>query len=181
MLAVVGVVYFIGVMLEEQPPPKKMIQQVTIIIPPPPPPELEEPEPEVKEEEVIEEEPIPVEAPGEQLGMDSDGGAGGDSFGLAARKGGRDLLGGGYAGMVQQSITELVTGFDKLKHKDYVIIMLLWIKASGELERYEIVQRSGDTEVPKLMELAMAGFDRFNEAPPLEMQQPIKLRIKSQL
>ena len=76
--------------------------------PPPPPPEekvdLAEPEPEPQ--------PSNDPPPGEQLGLDAEGAAGADGFGLAARPGGRDLLASGgsayawYAGLLKSEILD---------------------------------------------------------------------------
>jgi protein TonB len=80
-------------------PQQPLVQQISIVMPPPPPPppEIQEPEP-VEELEIEEPEPLVedtnAEAPGEELGLDADGVAGGDAFGLRAKKGGRGLLGG---------------------------------------------------------------------------------------
>src|SRR5262245_32752854 len=95
---------------EETKPAKKVVQVQVFRPPPPPPPEVEPPPPEIKEEvDVPEPEPVvdspevPDVPPGEQLGLDAEGVAGADAFGLVGRKGGRDLLAGGsrnqwYAG-----------------------------------------------------------------------------------
>src|SRR5688500_11671398 len=65
--------------------------------PPPPPPPPEEKIEEPLEQETPEEAPPDESQAPEQLGLDAEGVAGGDSFGLAARKGGRDLVGTGGA------------------------------------------------------------------------------------
>lgn len=169
---------------------KKLVQQVTIIAPPPPPPPPpEEQEPEVEEE--IEEQPVeeampdePMEeAAGSDLGVDGDASAGGDGFGLVSRKGGRSILGGGspYATEVQTSITDLLSADDKLRHIGYVAILKLWVDANGKLERYEVQQREGKPEAAAMLKQVLAKVDRFDNPPPLEMPQPIKLRIRSQL
>lgn len=172
---------------------KKMVQQVTIIAPPPPPPppppEETPPEPEV--EEAMEEQPVDEAMPDEpmeesaasDLGVDGDASAGGDGFGLVARKGGRSMLGGGspYATEVQTSITDVLAADDRLRHLGYVAVLKLWIDESGRLKKYEVQQREGKPEVAALLKNALASVDRFDNPPPLEMPQPIKLRIRSQL
>lgn len=179
---------FIGEKPVEQ---KKVIQQITVIAPPPPPPPPPEPEqePEVVEESIEQpmDEALPDapmdDAGGSELGMDADGSAGGDGFGLVARKGGKGLLGGGspYAVEVQSAITDALSSNDNLRHMSYVAVLKLWIDENGKLKRYEIQQREGNPDVQKLLQTALASVDRFDNPPPLEMPQPIKLRIKSQL
>ncbi|MCG8669109.1 MAG: TonB C-terminal domain-containing protein [Pseudomonadales bacterium] len=172
--------------------PKKVVQQITIVAPPPPPPPPppeEEPEPEVEEEVV--EEPVEESMPdepmdqvaGEDLGMEGDGAAGSDGFGLVARKGGRGLLGGGssYAADVQAEITDWISADDSLRYQEYSAVLKLWIDEMGVVERFELDQRSGNPEAEKRLKQLLASLDRFKDGPPLEMPQPIKLRIRSQL
>src|SRR5215469_15598341 len=99
--------------------PKQVIQEVHLIRPPPPPPDLPPPPPPPPEEKVVDvhqpDKPDPTPSndppPGEQLGLDADGTAGGDAFGLLGNKGGRELIGGGggsvyawYAGLLKNEI-----------------------------------------------------------------------------
>ena len=94
---------------DEESKGKSHVAMVALLKPPPPmrekPPEMKEkpPEPEVKKEiiETVREAPKEEEVrnekaedkpAGDQLGLDAQGGAGSDSFGLVAKKGGRDLL-----------------------------------------------------------------------------------------
>src|SRR5574343_1735725 len=98
--------YVVKVIMDfiDQKPAKaeKKIQPITLLKPPPPPPpppKVEKPpEPEIKEkikepdpEPEPEPESKPDEAPPRDLGLDADGAAGADGFGLAARKGGNGL------------------------------------------------------------------------------------------
>src|SRR5262245_757872 len=85
----------------EAPAPKKLVQEIKVIRPPPPE-ELPPPPPPPPEEEVDLNEPEPQpdpvasnEPPPGNLGLDAEGSAGSDGFGLMGRKGGRDLLGSG--------------------------------------------------------------------------------------
>lgn len=171
---------------------KKLVQQVTIIAPPPPsPPPEQEPEPEPEVEEPIEEQPVEEAMPDEpmdeasssDLGVEGDGSAGGDGFGLVARKGGRSILGGGspYAAEVQTAISDVLAADDRLRHMGYVAVLRVWVDENGRLQKYEVQQREGNPEVEALLKKALASVDRFDNPPPLEMPQPIKLRIRSQL
>lgn len=176
---------------QDKPEQKKMVQQVTILTPPPPPPpppkeELEQPE--VKED--IPEEPIeeavpeagPDAAPGQDLGVDAEGGAGGDGFGLVAKKGGRGLLGGGgYEQFVRQEINEAILEDSRLKHLEYVAVLNLQIGAGGEFESIDVELVSGDAEALALLKKLLAQKHKLSRARPLEAAGGIKLRIKSVL
>ena len=87
--------------------------------PPPPPPKIEEPPPPPPPEEVKLPDPEPVadapdvpDMPG-PLGLDADGVAGSDAFGLVGRHGGNDLIGGdgryrSYANHVKDAVLDYV-------------------------------------------------------------------------
>src|SRR5215470_7234642 len=86
--AVLGLVFVIHKFFAEQPTQsKREVPQVVQIVRPPPPP-VEQPPPPPPEEKIEEPlpqdtpEPEPDNSPVEQLGLDSEGVAGGDSFGL---------------------------------------------------------------------------------------------------
>lgn len=202
LLIAVAVIFFAALLgfliknfiLEDQLPPKKVVQQVTLIIPPPPPPpppQEQEPEPETEIEEELEEEQIDEAMPedslenlaGEDLGIDGDGAAGSDGFGLVARKGGRGLLGGGsaYSAVVQAEITDAIAADEALRYQGYQAVLKLWVGQSGSIERFQFSNFDGDEETKKRLRSLLASLDRFDSSPPIEMPQPIKLRIKSEI
>lgn len=179
--------------------PKKGPQQITLLAPPPPP-KLEEkpPEPEVKpEEEVVLEEPqslddLPEEAAdeppaGADLGVDAEGGAGGDSFGLIGRKGGRGLLAGAgdpfvvYASRLQKSIEDRLSGDADARRQAYSVVAKIWVARSGRIERAELAGSTGNQAVDATLERTLNALPPLAEAPPLDMPQPIRLRIISRL
>lgn len=173
-------------------------QQVTLLdelIPPPPPPEIE-PEPEMEEitEEIVEEvtasdEPPP---PGDALGLDAEGDTGGDQFGLAARKGGRDLLlagtdraGGGeiqaawnaYAGRLVLALERLFNARDELRKALYDVTVRVWVDADGGVTRAELIRSTGSRERDRMIEEALV--EATVQGPPADLPQPLRLRIRS--
>jgi protein TonB len=186
VLTIIIVQYFSTI--EDEPQRKKVVQQVTmIVLPPPPPPEPEIEEQIAEEEEVVQEmdEAMPDESLGEDvgndLGLDADGSAGGDGFGLVARKGGRGLIGGGYGALVVQEINSLLVDDERLRNKEYTVILKIWISDNGDIERYKIDKRSGDDIVVSMLQSAIARLGAISEGPPLEIPQPLRLRIKSKI
>jgi protein TonB len=153
------------------------------------------PEPEVKEEvKVPEPEPQQAEeAPpaGEQLGLDAEGSGPGDGFGLAAKKGGRDIttLGGEatvdrakfawFTGQVQSFLQEQFQKNDKLRRADYRVVVRVWFSRDGRLERFELVDSSGSEEIDQNLKVTMADLPRMRQAPPADLPQPVKLRVTS--
>jgi protein TonB len=186
-------------LLSEKKTSKKQVVQISLLPPPPPPPppppEVKPPEPEVKEEvKVSEPEPQQAEeAPpaGEQLGLDAEGSGPGDGFGLAAKKGGRDIttLGGDatvdrakfawFTGQVQRFLQEQFQKNDKLRKADYRVVVRVWFARDGKLERFELVDSSGNTEIDQNLKVAMSDLPRMRQSPPADMPQPVKLRVTS--
>ena len=188
---------------EDSSAPKKMVQQITVLAPPPPPPpppEVEEPPPEVEEEVDVPDEPeeapdapdeIADEPPmGEDLGLDADGVAGADGFGLMGKKGGRGLLAGGgadkqrfdfYASSVQQDLFEHLSEHKDIRRNRYSVIVHLWISSVGKVNKIKLIKPSGIAELDTTLRSVLAQIDKVNSAPPEGMPQPIRLRITSRI
>jgi periplasmic protein TonB len=194
LLLVALLIYLAMVFLDtetEQPQRKKVVQQVTIFTPPPPPPppppeqepEVQEPEEQAPVDEM--DEAMPEEDAGEDagndLGLDADGAAGADGFGLLARKGGRGIVGGGYGALVVQEINAMLVDDERLRSKEYTVLLKIWISENGDIERYKIDKKSGDESVVAMIESVLARMGTVSEGPPLELPQPIRLRIKSRI
>lgn len=177
---------------------KKVVQQITLIAPPPPPPPppKEEPPPPPEQEEVeLEEEieDVPEDIPemadmepaSADLGIDAEGGAGADGFGLVGRKGGRGLLAGGafswYKSIVQQDIFDALADSKDIRKKAYKIAIKIWIDKNGEVEKYEISHSTGDKQLDEEIKRQLSRIAEFSEAPPIEMPQPIRIAINSRM
>ncbi|MBX9604800.1 MAG: TonB C-terminal domain-containing protein [Gammaproteobacteria bacterium] len=190
-----GLYVFFGSMGGADAPKAPEIQQISIVQPPPPPPppppQVEEPPPEVQEVDVPEPEPEPVaeqpsdEAPpGDDLGLDADGVAGADGFGLKAKKGGRALIGGGdskkwYAGVIQTELQALLADISEMHKGRYAVVVRIWIDGEGRLQQAEVMRGTGDRAVDEAVRRALAGGLRLSHAPPEDLPQPIRIRISS--
>jgi protein TonB len=198
LAAIVYVVKIISDFIAEKPVKhEQKIQPVTLFKPPPPPPpppKVEEPPPEPEVEEKINEpepepEPlpdVPDQQPAGDTGLDAEGTAGSDAFGLVGRKGGRGLLGGGnpyawYAGTIKDSLLNILSGRDELRKKSYSAVVKIWLNPNGTVARYELARGSNDPEIDNLLNKLLAKFRKANEPPPEGMEQPIKLKISSRL
>jgi protein TonB len=174
-------------------PPKQQIQEVHLIRPPPPPPDLPPPPPPPPEEKVDvtepQDKPDPTPSneppPSEQLGLDAEGSAGGDEFGLAAHKGGRDLLASGgsayawYAGLLKSEILGQLSSEKHARAGGYSVIVRIWVRNDGTIERVHIAQSSGNRERDQAIEAALSRISRLSQAPPADMPEPISVRIVS--
>jgi len=187
--------------MEDKPEKKeRTIQKITLTKPPPPPPpppKVEKP-PEPQMEEKVEQEPEPepeempdvadAPPPGD-LGLDAEGSAGSDGFGLAARKGGKGLLGGGgggdpnawYGGIIKNDILDILSEHEELRIKGYTAIVKLWVEADGTISRFELAKGSNDSEIDELINQLLTKYKKVNEPLPVGMEQPIKLRITSKI
>jgi periplasmic protein TonB len=170
---------------------KKVVQEVQIIRPPPPPPDQPPPPPPPPEEEQVHlDEPQPEPdapsdepPPGEQLGLDADGSAGGDAFGLLGRKGGRDLLASGgsalawYGGLLKAEIVERLQDVKAARTGSYSVSVQVWVRADGNIERIQLAQSTGDRERDRAIEAALTRLDRLSQGPPANMPQPISIKV----
>jgi periplasmic protein TonB len=173
--------------------PQKVIQEIHLIRPPPPPPDLPPPPPPPPEEKVDikepEQKPDPTPSneppPSEQLGLDADGTAGGDAFGLVGNKGGRDLIASGgsafvwYAGVVKNQILEELNTEKQAHRGEYSMVVRVWVRNDGTIERVRVVEGSGNRERDAAIEAALSRMQRLGQAPPADMPEPISLRIVS--
>ncbi len=203
-VAGIGVVMIMALqaLIGEAPlPHTKKVQQISIIKPPPPPPppKIEKPpEPEIEEVEVPEPEEVVEEVPeadsdepppGTDLGLDAEGGAGGDAFGLRGKKGARSLIGGSsgsrfgwYAGILQREIQAHLSVQEGVRQSQYTVVARLWIDSSGRIERAQLVGSTGDVSLDRRLESALSGGGfKVSEAPPDDMPQPVRLRIRSRI
>lgn len=177
---------------------EKKIQTITLVKPPPPPPppprEKIPPPPEVKEkidqpEPEPDPEPVPEEAaeePAGDTGLDAEGTAGSDGFGLVGRKGGKGLLSGGggsptawYAGVVKNQLLDLLNEKDQLKRTKFVVTVSVWFDLEGRVERYELMKSSQDPKIDELLAAQLAKLKQINKTPPVGIKSPVKLRITS--
>jgi len=172
--------------------PKKIVQEIKVIRPPPPAPDLPPPPPPPEEKVDIPDpqhppDPTPSDEPppGEQLGLDAEGSAGGDAFGLLGRKGGRDLLASGgsafawYAGLIKNEILERLSDETQARTGQYAMVVRVWVREDGTIERIRVAESSGNATRDRAVEAALARITRLSQAPPADMPEPISLRIVS--
>jgi len=200
LLVVVGfssaLIYVVKAYFLDQPTRiKKTVQLVTLIQPPPPPPEIEPPpEPEMKQkieqekpEEVPDEVPEALDEPlpGDDLGLDAEGTAGGDAFGLIGKKGGRGLLAGGveawYKGIIQQDLKELLYDrVEQMKARTYSIKLKLLIRPDGGFSLLAMENSTGDPQLDALLK-SVLNTGRFSEIPPRKLAGVVRIQINSRI
>ena len=176
------------------------VRQVALIKqPPPPPPKPPEkpPEPPKLKEEVKIDQPKDVPKPDEPkapddkpaadkpLGIDADASAGSDGFGLAASRGGRDLLttGGGssgayYSGLLQRHFFETLTRNRQVLKEEFRVVVKVWFGDDGRVQKADIVSGSGNAQVDNLIRLTLLDMTPLKDVPPSAMR-PMQVRLSN--
>ena len=170
--------------------PERKVQVVELIRlppPPPPPPDKPPPPPPPKTEEPLPKdvpEPAPKDepAPSQPLGLDATGAAGSDAFGLAARLGGSDLIGGNggavfawYTNRLKDAVIQRLSNDPHLGQKHYSLAVSLWLQPDGHIKQVKLLTTTGNPELDQRIEADLPGV--VLDAPPIELPQPISVRI----
>ena len=184
---------------------------VNLIKPPPPPSPVKEkpPEPEppkeVKQREEIVAPGLQQDRPqdnrnqddkpaGKHLGIDAEGGAGSDGFGLVGNRGGAALIGGGgggggllrkYAGYTRMLEDEINRKVRKLyeekwgtpKDKQQVVVKIT-MDARGAVTEVRIITPSRDSRMDGAVKEALAGM-HLSQPPPEGMPKGLSIRLSS--
>jgi protein TonB len=174
--------------------PKQVVQEIHIIRPPPPPPDVPPPPPPPDQEKVNipdpQQQPDPTPSkeppPSANLGLDAEGGAGSDAFGLVGNKGGRDITATGgsafawYAGLLKDQIQSLLNGDEHVRSGQFRVALRVWVSEDGSVRRVEIMRGSGSAERDKAIEADLQQMKRLSQAPPAGMPDVINLEVRAQ-
>jgi len=209
-----GILFLVKVFLAPDSAHRKDVVAVTLLKPPPPPEQKDKPpEPEPPKEQPKENIATPNETPqqdqnddspppGADLGVDAEGGAGGDGFGLVGKKGGHELttIGGGGGGNGVNRLS-LLTKFgwytskiqDELKKQmkkrldqnggaprgKYYATVHIVLNPHGAVLSYRIVTSSGNDKIDDAIKLSLPGM-QVSQPPPEGMPPSMTLRVSSQ-
>ena len=146
---------------------------------------MPEPEKQEKKIEQPEEKPVPTpeqpkEAPPPQnLGLDANAGLGSDGFGLEARRGGSNLIGGSgsgspfawYAGQISTSLQK--TANENLQRQGGApkgqwgkISIEITMDMFGRIAKYNILKSSGNPIIDEALTKALQSAGSFEPPPP---------------
>jgi protein TonB len=176
------------------PPPKQVVQEIHIIRPPPPPPDEPPPPPPPEQEKVDvpdprqQPDPTPSQEPppSANLGLDAEGGAGSDAFGLVGNKGGRDITASGgsafawYAGLLKDQIQSVLNGDEHVRSGQFRVSLRVWMGDDGTVRRVEILHGSGNADKDRAIEADLQQIKRLAQAPPAGMPDVINLEVRAQ-
>jgi protein TonB len=207
---VVAAVYIVKMVLSEDGPHKKSsVTTVTLLKPPPPVTVKEKPPEEIKQVDKKIEQTIdtPQDQPkgpendntpaGDKLGLDAEGRAGGDAFGLAGKKGGRSLLAGGD-GMGRLSLLSKFAGYNRkaeaelrkkiMKRLDeeggipkgkLQAVVRISLDTNGAVVKFRIIGSSGNNRMDDAIKDSL-GNVKISEPPPDGMPKTMDIKIASQ-
>jgi len=178
---------------------KRMAERITIINQPTPrkpeqrPEEQEVVKEEVRIEQLVTARPQQANAPEDnRLGVDEAGGASGDSFGLAAKKGGLDITmlgsndkaGAGftgfsaYAGVLQQHLQSELSRHERIRRGAYQVKLKLWIADDGLIRRHQMLGSTGDAALDQDIELALDNLPAIHPPPSADIPQPVLILLR---
>jgi periplasmic protein TonB len=196
IVLVAGFVMFVhAMMISKAGKPGRQVQIVQIIRPPPPPPDQPPPPPppEKTEEALPKDEPEPTPdntpAPADQpLGIDADGSAGGDAFGLAARRGGSDLVGGTgsapfawYTNRLSDAIRERLASVACAKSAKGSLSLHVLMEADGRIKQVQLATTTGNHAVDQCIDSALASMPRMNDPLPPGMPEQVNVKIVARI
>lgn len=175
-----------------EPPPhqRQVVQEIQLVRPPPPPPKPPPPPPPTPKVHIPTPRKAPVPTPNRppanpRLGLDAKGGAGSDAFGLAARPGGRDIIGSEgsafawYAGLLKDQILNQLGNQPDAHTASYSVTVSVWLGDDGTIRRVAIARSSGNVRRDHSIEQTLLAIGRLSQPPPVGMPEPVTLRIVS--
>jgi TonB family protein len=185
-----------------KPPKIALLAPDTPPPPPPPPPKFEKkPDPPKEQKEMKVEQPVQQkveQAPSPELKMDGPAGDGPSAFAAGAitsedlskvgsGKGGPGgpAAGGmfspfnGYANLLKGELQRYLGKQAALKRRQYVVDVEVWVSADGKLQRFELLGSAGDGDIDAALRAAITALPAFSQAPPSNMPQPIRLRVRT--
>src|SRR5208282_1570964 len=172
----------------------RQVQIVQIIRPPPPPPDQPPPPPPEKTDVQLpkdEPEPVPdnTPAPADQpLGIDAEGSAGGDAFGLAARRGGSDLVGGTgsapfawYTNRITDAIRDKLASVPCAKSAKGSLTIHLLMDPDGHFKQVQLATTTGNRQVDQCIDDALVSMPRMSDPLPPGMPEQVNIKIVSRI
>ncbi len=191
VLLIAGFVWFVHTMMGmKKSKPERLVQTIQVIRPPPPPPEQPPPPPPEKaEEQLPKDQPEPTpdqpdQSPDQPLGVDAEGSAGGDAFGLAARRGGSDLIGGGgsapyawYTNRMRDQLKERLAAAPCTKSAKGSVSTRIVVGADGRVKQIRLTTTTGNSRVDECVDRVLASITSIGDPPPPGMPEQVNLKV----
>ena len=188
-----GVWFVMGGKSQQSPKAPKITLMAPPPPPPPPPPKFEKkPDPPKEQKEIKVEQPKPAPPqPSPDLKMEGPAGNGPSAFGAGkitsddvskvgtgnGEKGGMFNPFNNYANLLKGDLQRYLRKNSTLRRRHYTVEVHVWVTGSGELKKFELIGSTGDGDTDAAIQQAMSSLSGFNQSPPANMPQPIRLRI----
>jgi periplasmic protein TonB len=187
-LMVGSFIWFVHVMMSAKGKKSQRVVQTIQVIrpPPPPPPDQPPPPPPEKAAEPLpkdEPEPTPDQPADQPLGIDAEGSAGGDAFGLAARRGGADLLGSGnapfawYTNRMRDEIKDRLAAAACAKSEKGSLSTRIWVTTEGRVRQIKLLSTTGNSRIDACVEKTLESIGSLGSAPPPGMPEVVNLKV----
>ncbi len=192
VLLIAGFVWFVRTMMAAKTAkPARQGQVIQVIRPPPPPPpdQPPPPPPEKSQEALPKDQPEPAPEnnqppPDQPLGIDADASAGSDPFGLAARAGGSDLIGGTgnapfarYTNLIADAIRDRLSSLACAKSARGSLSMHVMLDAEGKFKQVQLATTTGNDKVDQCIASGLSSMPAVNDRPPPGMPEQITIRV----
>jgi protein TonB len=192
VMLILGFMWFVHTMMSAKTgKTTRAVQVVQVIRPPPPPDQPPPPPPPEKTQEVLPKdvpdptpEQQPDQAPDQPLGVDADGSAGGDAFGLAARRGGSDLIGGTgtapfawYTNRMRDAIKDHLASAPCTKSAKGSLSTRILVSADGRVKEIKLMTSTGNARVDECVDKVLASITNIGDAPPVGMPEEVNLKV----
>lgn len=191
---ILGFVWFVHVMMgAKSGKQERLVQTIQVIRPPPPPPpdQPPPPPPPPKTEQQLPRdvpEPQPDESPPPQqpLGIDAQGTAGSDAFGLAGRPGGGDFIGGTgtapfawYTTRISDAIKDKLAAAPCTKSAKGSLTVHVTMEADGRVKQIKLATTTGNPKVDECIDSALTAVTSIGDPVPPGMPAQVNLKIVS--
>jgi len=189
-------VWFLMSGKSQQAPKAPKITLLTPPPPPPPPPKFEKkPDPPKEQKEIKVEQPQPKQAPPQpspDLKMEGPAGDGPSAFGAGkitnddlskigtggtGEKGGLFSPFNNYANLLKGDLQRYLRKNNTLRQRHYTVEVRVWVGGGGELKKFELIGSTGDSNTDDAIQQALSSLSGFDQPPPANMPQPIRLKI----
>jgi len=194
VLLIVLFVWFVRTMMAAKTDkPSRQVQVIQVIRPPPPPPpdKPPPPPPPEKQPETLQKdkpEPAPEDKqsppPEQPLGIDADASAGSDAFGLAARAGGSDLIGGTgnapfarYTNLLADAIRERLSALPCAKATRGSLSLHVMVDADGKFKQVQLATTTGNDKVDQCIASGLSSMPSLSDRPPPGMPEQLTIRV----
>lgn len=180
-------------------PPKITLLTSAPPPPPPPPPKFEKkPDAPTEQKEIKVEQPMPKQdtpQPTPELKMEGPAGNGPSAFASGkitsddvSKLGSGTGTGGGeksgmfnpfnnYANLLKGELERYLRRNNDLRQRNYTVEVHIWVTGGGQLKRFTVLGSTGDSNTDDAIKQAMSSLRGFDQPPPANMPQPIRLRI----